>query len=408
MVSPDIIMSTYEDDLAVTIDTLTRRVGQFEPEVCSNLRGDYRLQLRDESGPGRKFYISVTESSARLGESGPAQVDLEIDLTGADFVSLIAGSTDPFTLCTNQRLLLRDGAGNPKPFASGRRLLQTLQVEWRTDSKAVAAIDSRAAEVGDRVRIDRESELDADAFFARYGSPGVPVILAGAASEWPLKSLGPQALCDRVGDYQMAVFSDVATNEAGGDEGRSVVSTAGRVFTSMSLRVFIGSFFLAQRHLRDLGRLAPYVTAHSIPDPLLELIDYPPYFAKQAFVRPKLWVGPSETLTPLHRDLVDNFLVQVWGFKQLRLISPAHTGRLYPEHEGLNPYYEPSKLDADVPDLERFPACADVPFVDCVLAPGDIIYMPAGWWHRVRSLEPSLSINFFALNQRPRSIAGAA
>ncbi|ACY13859.1 Transcription factor jumonji [Haliangium ochraceum DSM 14365] len=394
--------------LSDTLATVTRRVKQFEPEVCRALKGHYHLCLHSESGSQRNLFISIGEESARLVDSSSAEVDLRLKLRETDFVSLIAGSTDPFTLFTNERLLLHDGRGNAVPFAAGRRLLQTLLVEWRIDSTSVAAIEAHAARLAGRTHVDRVTGCEADEFFARYARPGVPVILGGMARDWPLTSLDPQTLGERFGGYQVAVFSDLVEDAGTSNEGKQAVQTSGRVFTNMPLREFIQMSFSGPRRLGDLSRVTPYITAHSLPDELLEWIEYPPFFPREAFVRPKMWMGPSHTETPLHRDLIDNFLAQVWGFKQMRLISPAHTAKLYAIAENLNPYYQPSQLDADRPDLAQFPMCADVPYTDCVLSPGDILYLPAGWWHRVRSLEPSLSVNFFALNQAPSSISSTS
>jgi ribosomal protein L16 Arg81 hydroxylase len=33
--------------------------------------------------------------------------------------------------------------------------------------------------------------------------------------------------------------------------------------------------------------------------------------------------------------------------------------------------------------------------MECVLEPGDILYIPSCWWHNVITLSPSISINVF-------------
>jgi lysine-specific demethylase 8 len=42
----------------------------------------------------------------------------------------------------------------------------------------------------------------------------------------------------------------------------------------------------------------------------------------------------------------------------------------------------------------RFPALAEAAFVEAVLEPGDVLYIPNKWWHFVKSLSTSISIAF--------------
>ena len=42
----------------------------------------------------------------------------------------------------------------------------------------------------------------------------------------------------------------------------------------------------------------------------------------------------------------------------------------------------------------RFAAAAGA-HLDAVLGPGDALYIPAGWWHYVRSITPSFTVNFW-------------
>ncbi len=45
--------------------------------------------------------------------------------------------------------------------------------------------------------------------------------------------------------------------------------------------------------------------------------------------------------------------------------------------------------------LDKFPLLAQAEYSETILGPGDALYMPAGVWHYVRSLETSLSINYW-------------
>ena len=46
-------------------------------------------------------------------------------------------------------------------------------------------------------------------------------------------------------------------------------------------------------------------------------------------------------------------------------------------------------------DMDRFPLLAEATFTEAVLGPGDALFIPAGWWHYVRSLSTSFSVNYW-------------
>lgn len=108
----------------------------------------------------------------------------------------------------------------------------------------------------------------------------------------------------------------------------------------------------------------------------------------------RFWLSPPETSSPLHRHGAENIFYQVLGRKRFYLYPPAATPWLYSNGMGSAlPNY--SRFDADAPDYVRFPLSRLVEPLQVVLGAGDAIYIPSGWWHQVRSLDVSLSWNFF-------------
>lgn len=99
------------------------------------------------------------------------------------------------------------------------------------------------------------------------------------------------------------------------------------------------------------------------------------------------WLGPAGTITPFHHDLTNNFMIQVMGRKRVRLIAPCETPRLQNQRHCFTP------VDGRDIDLQRFPSMAGVPVLDVELAPGEILFLPVGWWHFVEGLDISLTIS---------------
>ncbi|KAK1864321.1 hypothetical protein I4F81_006869 [Pyropia yezoensis] len=107
------------------------------------------------------------------------------------------------------------------------------------------------------------------------------------------------------------------------------------------------------------------------------------------------WVGPPRTHTRLHTDTADNALAQVAGVKVVRLVDPRHTSCLaVPAGDGARGNV------AGVDDLVHpagsgAAAVAAVPYGRVVLRAGDVLHIPAGWWHDVRSVGAAVSVNYW-------------
>eukprot|EP00465_Bigelowiella_longifila_P008977 CAMPEP_0185277338 /NCGR_PEP_ID=MMETSP1359-20130426/58364_1 /TAXON_ID=552665 /ORGANISM="Bigelowiella longifila, Strain CCMP242" /LENGTH=254 /DNA_ID=CAMNT_0027871413 /DNA_START=202 /DNA_END=966 /DNA_ORIENTATION=- len=105
------------------------------------------------------------------------------------------------------------------------------------------------------------------------------------------------------------------------------------------------------------------------------------------------WFGPEGTVSPLHFDPQHNLLAQVVGYKLVSMYSAEDSPSLYPSPTSM--LHNTSQVDIENPDLGRHPKFGDAKLVKCVLGPGDMLYIPPGVWHHVRSLSGSFSVSFW-------------
>lgn len=107
------------------------------------------------------------------------------------------------------------------------------------------------------------------------------------------------------------------------------------------------------------------------------------------------WLGPKGSVTGVHSDDENNISVQIVGKKRFLLFPPEQRHLLY-----VNSKYDPgtecADVQADDPDMAEHPLFAQATPFEAVLGAGDALFIPRGWWHHVRSLEASLSVNYFA------------
>jgi hypothetical protein len=225
--------------------------------------------------------------------------------------------------------------------------------------------------------IARVARPDAATFRAR-AALGLPFLMTGIVARWPLFDLTPADLRNqygdvqvraRVGDYIQAAFApdrpmqDMAL--------RDYLDLAKDEHTAAEPPPYLGNL-----ELRALNRLS----------------HWPTWFDKMG--PPRFWLGPAGTVTPLHCDYDDNIFAQVWGSKRIFLAPPHHDAFLYPKEA--NAILSGSPFDPEAPDFARFPLARQAHLVECIVAPGEMLYVPAGWYHQVRALTFSLSSNRWA------------
>jgi len=130
----------------------------------------------------------------------------------------------------------------------------------------------------------------------------------------------------------------------------------------------------------------PKAIAHDLPTP--ELV------GTWVRVPPRLWLSTPGHVTETHRDSNHNLLVQVIGSKSLTLFSPVFAHAMYVHHPRTR-RARYSRVDMDRPDLFRFPAARELAATEVTLNAGETLFLPIYWWHRVRTMEPSVSVNFW-------------
>jgi Rps23 Pro-64 3,4-dihydroxylase Tpa1-like proline 4-hydroxylase len=111
----------------------------------------------------------------------------------------------------------------------------------------------------------------------------------------------------------------------------------------------------------------------------------------------KLWFGPKGTVTPLHYDEHSILFTQIYGRKQFKLIPSFDYPKLYVR----NTYY--SAVDPERIDAKRYPDFLDASVADVIVEPGDILFIPVGWFHWVRSLDISISATFCSFHVAGRN-----
>ncbi|XP_006813260.1 bifunctional peptidase and arginyl-hydroxylase JMJD5-like [Saccoglossus kowalevskii] len=222
--------------------------------------------------------------------------------------------------------------------------------------------------------------------FREYMTKGVPVIIQGAMEHWPASSTRKWSI-----DYICQIAGS-----------RTVPVELGARYTDeswsqklMTISEFIDHYIERKNYNEDtIGYLAQHQLFDQIPE-LKKDICIPDYccLGDEDEIDINAWFGPMGTVSPLHHDPKHNCLCQVVGCKYIRLYSSNVSEGLYPHGGRL--LDNTSQVDAENPDLIRFPLFATTPYMDCILQPGEMLYIPPKYWHYIRSLDVSFSVSFW-------------
>jgi hypothetical protein len=235
--------------------------------------------------------------------------------------------------------------------------------------------------------IERVSGLSGAAFLEQYYAVNRPVILTGEMADWP-------ALTRWTPDYLRAAIGARPVEFQGGRSRHKEFE----MYKDVHRREAPFDVFLDQILSPGAGNDA-YVTAYNSArnaeslSVLHDDLGFLDKFLDRDAAHPNgmMWIGPAGTVTSLHHDLTNNFIAQITGRKRIKIAPAADVGKIYNQQ---HVFSEIQDLDDPSIDLNRHPRLAALRLYDVLLEPGEILFMPLGWWHQVKSVDFSVTITF--------------
>lgn len=230
-------------------------------------------------------------------------------------------------------------------------------------------------------QLDRRDGITPAEFFARYYLGHRPVVLDGMMTDWPARSWTLTSLAERCGDNLVEVMT-------GRDANPEHAWQYDRHRTEMPFRTYLdllaggartNDYYMVPRNDNWPNGLQALAADIRPPAGIVEQGEPP---------RAHLLLGPAGTVTPLHFDDSNVLLCQVIGRKRVRLVPSFERHLVYPRGGTF------SSVDAANPDLERHPKFGHATVLETVLEPGQMLFVPVGWWHWVGALDLSATVTF--------------
>jgi hypothetical protein len=233
--------------------------------------------------------------------------------------------------------------------------------------------------------IERRHKLPRGVFIDDYYSTGRPVIITGMMDDWPaLRLWSLEYFAEKFGAREVDV--QTGRNAAG--------ATNYEANREKYRRKMIFSEYIDK--VRSAGVTNDfYITANnnsSNRDALAELWDdivqIPEYLDGDARSNGFFWFGPAGTITPFHHDLTNNLMAQVVGRKRVK-IAPSWDMPLM--RNFLHVFCE---VDGRAMPPVPAPDAGQPQILECILSPGEILFLPIGCLHFVEGLDTSVTMSF--------------
>ncbi|XP_013378892.1 uncharacterized protein LOC106150561 isoform X1 [Lingula anatina] len=212
---------------------------------------------------------------------------------------------------------------------------------------------------------------DPETFYRDYMRKSVPLIVRGGVKHWPAveRWKSEDYLREKFGHQ---VFNVMFKN------------------TSVDKNHFGHMFMYMDDYLNHYKNHKLYLDA-GISLEMAEDVTLPKVFGCDTYfkiMKPyQIFFNAGWSSTDLHLDITETFFAQVTGQRQWILTTPRDGKNTYSDdfqyHTGI------SQIDIESVDLINFPDVTKVDVYNITANPGDIIYVPEGWWHQVRAKGPN-------------------
>ncbi len=275
------------------------------------------------------------------------------------------------------------GIAQQSPYFRGSELLRNRlkKREWILSTyRKIHRMHPKAGEIERRHRLSREE------FLTEYYSTNRMVIITGMMDDWPaMRKWDLDFFSENFGDREV----EVQMNRNSGDDRNARYETNSEKFIG---RIKFGEFI---EKLRTAGVTNDfYLTANNnssnrriLPE-LWDDIGGLPEYLRSDQPGGFFWMGPAGTVTPFHHDLTNNFMAQVMGRKLLR-IAPSWDIPLM-----RNYHHVFSQIDGRTISAAPDPPLDEPQILECVLHPGEILFLPIGSVHYVQGLDITVTISF--------------
>ena len=246
--------------------------------------------------------------------------------------------------------------------------------------------------------VERRSNLSVEEFQSEYAAKNKPVLITDALKNWPAMQ-----------KWQIG--------EIGKHYGNSIVRTSDLDGDGHRLQSTISDFLEYCSEQSDLDPLYIFDPNYwRSCDGITDDYSVPPYFPLDLFSlleghaakKRKLWrwivFGPGRSMTKFHidpcRTAAWNALIagrKRWAFYPPSFMLPPGGGTRYNAEDDSWENIIPEPLQWYVENYPHLPE--SIRPIECIQEPGELLFVPTGWWHSVLNLETTVAVTHNFVDQ---------
>lgn len=227
-------------------------------------------------------------------------------------------------------------------------------------------------------QIEHVDAIEANHFKESYVKALIPLVVRNLSKDWPAsKKWSLDYFAQEVGEVEVPLYN---SEPAKGKE--SSRTTAAR----MLMKDYVT---LLKKGPTDL-RIFFFNILQKAPE-LMGDFKYPDLGIKFFKKLPVLFFGGAGSKVLLHYDMdfANNLHFNFVGEKEVFLFPHDQKAFLYHVPHSI---VSMESIEFDNPDYDKFPALKYAKGFKVLLKPGDMLYIPSGYWHYIRYKTPSVSL----------------
>ena len=231
-------------------------------------------------------------------------------------------------------------------------------------------------------RVESFDSLSSERFHREIVPAHYPVVF-----KWPLELPSSSTLLRKISDSSREIL--VRT----GDYAKAGVTIAKREHVKMTVEQYVNHHLYSETKTDDAP---PYAGRVDFSKGFLSPHLSPPdFYPAHEYEDPFVWLGATGCITQLHKDGSANFASHLFGQKQWTLFPPRDAPNLYLTRVIEESDFATSEVDLNNPDFEKSPLFADAVPITVNVSAREVLYLPEGWGHHVKNIEPTLMVNYW-------------